>query len=126
MTGTDRTVEVYQNNNLLYKLEVPNNVWHYYHFNYDNSVIEIAKNKIDRIILNAGISLGHASGITPYNDFQQLFQTNFYLATIRQHLQSQDFGGDTRKMFLLYNHQFQLLCSKWTRICFVRTLRRVG
>ena len=38
---------------------------------------EIAKNKIDRIILNAGISLGHASGITPYNDFQYLFQTNF-------------------------------------------------
>ena len=42
-----------------------------------DELIEIAKNKIDRIILNAGISLGHASGITPYNDFQYLFQTNF-------------------------------------------------
>lgn len=33
--------------------------------------------KIDRIILNAGISVGHKNGITPFEDFHHLFKTNF-------------------------------------------------
>jgi short-subunit dehydrogenase len=32
---------------------------------------------IDRIILNAGISVGHSGGVTPFEDFNRLFQTNF-------------------------------------------------
>jgi short-subunit dehydrogenase len=32
---------------------------------------------VDRIILNAGISVGHSGGITPFEDFNRLFQTNF-------------------------------------------------
>ncbi|MFA5216967.1 SDR family NAD(P)-dependent oxidoreductase [Sulfuricurvum sp.] len=32
---------------------------------------------IDRIILNAGVSTGHAGGITPFEDFYRLFGTNF-------------------------------------------------
>ena len=39
--------------------------------------IELAKTQIDRIILNAGISVGHSGGITPFEDFHRLFQTNF-------------------------------------------------
>ena len=38
---------------------------------------ELAKTRIDRIILNAGISVGHSGGITPFEDFHRLFQTNF-------------------------------------------------
>jgi short-subunit dehydrogenase len=42
---------------------------------------EIGKNlsekTIDRIILNAGVSVGHSGGITPFDDFHRLFQTNF-------------------------------------------------
>jgi len=36
-----------------------------------------AGEKIDRIILNAGISVGHSGGVTPFEDFHRLFQTNF-------------------------------------------------
>lgn len=32
---------------------------------------------IDRIILNAGVSVGHGGGITPFEDFERLFKTNF-------------------------------------------------
>ncbi len=39
--------------------------------------IELAKTRIDRIILNAGISVGHSGGVTPFEDFHRLFQTNF-------------------------------------------------
>lgn len=38
---------------------------------------QLAKKSIDRIILNAGISVGHSGGVTPFNDFHRLFQTNF-------------------------------------------------
>lgn len=38
---------------------------------------QLAKTRIDRIILNAGISVGHSGGITPFEDFHRLFQTNF-------------------------------------------------
>lgn len=38
---------------------------------------ELAQTEIDRIILNAGISVGHSGGITPFEDFNRLFQTNF-------------------------------------------------
>ena len=37
----------------------------------------LAREKIDRIILNAGISVGHSGGVTPFDDFHRLFQTNF-------------------------------------------------
>jgi short-subunit dehydrogenase len=33
--------------------------------------------RVDRIILNAGVSTGHAGGITPFEDFHRLFCTNF-------------------------------------------------
>jgi len=32
---------------------------------------------IDRIILNAGVSVGHGGGVTPFEDFERLFKTNF-------------------------------------------------
>jgi short-subunit dehydrogenase len=38
---------------------------------------KLTSEKIDRIILNAGISVGHFGGITPFEDFHRLFQTNF-------------------------------------------------
>lgn len=38
---------------------------------------ELAQKPIDRIILNAGVSVGHSGGITPFEDFHRLFQTNF-------------------------------------------------
>lgn len=38
---------------------------------------QLAQKHIDRIILNAGISVGHSAGITPFEDFHRLFQTNF-------------------------------------------------
>lgn len=38
---------------------------------------QLAKKPIDRIILNAGISVGHSGGVTPFNDFYHLFKTNF-------------------------------------------------
>jgi len=37
----------------------------------------LALQKIDRIILNAGVSVGHSGGVTPFDDFHRLFQTNF-------------------------------------------------
>jgi len=37
----------------------------------------LCKKPIDRIILNAGISVGHNGGVTPYEDFERLFKTNF-------------------------------------------------
>ncbi|MCL4431653.1 MAG: SDR family NAD(P)-dependent oxidoreductase [Epsilonproteobacteria bacterium] len=38
---------------------------------------QLAQTPIDRIILNAGISVGHSGGVTPFEDFHRLFQTNF-------------------------------------------------
>ncbi|MDP3120783.1 MAG: SDR family NAD(P)-dependent oxidoreductase [Sulfuricurvum sp.] len=38
---------------------------------------QLANSTIDRIILNAGISVGHSEGVTPFADFHRLFQTNF-------------------------------------------------
>ncbi len=38
---------------------------------------ELAKKPIDRIILNAGVSVGHSGGVTPFEDFERLFKTNF-------------------------------------------------
>ena len=32
---------------------------------------------IDRIMLNAGVSVGHGGGVTPFEDFERLFKTNF-------------------------------------------------
>lgn len=40
----------------------------------------LANDTIDRIILNAGMSVGHSGGITPFEDFNRLFQTNFLSA----------------------------------------------
>ncbi|MDQ1299146.1 MAG: hypothetical protein QG558_1685 [Campylobacterota bacterium] len=37
----------------------------------------LAQTQIDRIILNAGISVGHSGGVTSFEDFHRLFQTNF-------------------------------------------------
>jgi short-subunit dehydrogenase len=37
---------------------------------------QLAQKHIDRIILNAGISVGHTAGVTPFEDFHRLFQTN--------------------------------------------------
>jgi short-subunit dehydrogenase len=37
----------------------------------------LSEKAIDRIILNAGISVGHSGGVTPFEDFHRLFQTNF-------------------------------------------------
>ncbi|MDD5211825.1 MAG: SDR family NAD(P)-dependent oxidoreductase [Sulfuricurvum sp.] len=38
---------------------------------------QLAQTQIDRIILNAGISLGHSAGVTLFEDFHRLFKTNF-------------------------------------------------
>lgn len=38
---------------------------------------EIARGQIDQIILNAGVSVGHGGGVTPFEDFERLFKTNF-------------------------------------------------
>lgn len=38
---------------------------------------ELSGEKIDRIILNAGISVGHSGGVTRFEDFERLFATNF-------------------------------------------------
>lgn len=38
---------------------------------------ELSETKIDRIILNAGVSVGHHGGITPFEQFEALFKTNF-------------------------------------------------
>lgn len=38
---------------------------------------QLANSPIDRIILNAGVSVGHGGGVTPFEDFHRLFQTNF-------------------------------------------------
>jgi len=38
---------------------------------------QLINTHIDRIILNAGISVGHSGGVTPFEDFHRLFQTNF-------------------------------------------------
>lgn len=38
---------------------------------------ELTQGAIDRIILNAGVSVGHSGGVTPFGDFHRLFQTNF-------------------------------------------------
>ncbi|MBV5334401.1 MAG: SDR family NAD(P)-dependent oxidoreductase, partial [Sulfuricurvum sp.] len=38
---------------------------------------ELAKDQIDRIILNAGVSVGHGGGVTPFEDFERVFKTNF-------------------------------------------------
>lgn len=37
----------------------------------------LATQKLDRIIFNAGVSIGHSCDITPFEDFYRLFQTNF-------------------------------------------------
>jgi len=52
---------------------------------------------IDRIILNAGVSVGHGGGVTPFEDFERLFKTNFLsihalLEPIIPKLISQGFG----------------------------------
>lgn len=47
-------------------------------FNEMNAIGKrLAQTSIDRIILNAGISVGHSGGVTPFEDFHRLFQTNF-------------------------------------------------
>lgn len=38
---------------------------------------QLAQTHIDRIILNAGVSVGHSGGVTPFEDFERLFKTNF-------------------------------------------------
>ena len=38
---------------------------------------DLCERGVDRIILNAGISVGHSGGVTPFEDFHRLFQTNF-------------------------------------------------
>ena len=38
---------------------------------------ELVREHIDRIILNAGVSVGHSGGVTPFEDFERLFKTNF-------------------------------------------------
>ncbi len=37
----------------------------------------LCRDIIDRIILNAGVSVGHGGGVTPFADFERLFATNF-------------------------------------------------
>ncbi|MDO9056142.1 MAG: SDR family NAD(P)-dependent oxidoreductase [Sulfuricurvum sp.] len=37
----------------------------------------LCEQPIDRIILNAGVSVGHGGGVTPFEDFERLFKTNF-------------------------------------------------
>ncbi|MDD5051999.1 MAG: SDR family NAD(P)-dependent oxidoreductase [Sulfuricurvum sp.] len=39
--------------------------------------IGLCEKPIDRIILNAGVSVGHGGGVTPFEDFYRVFQTNF-------------------------------------------------
>ena len=39
--------------------------------------IRLCEKPIDRIILNAGVSVGHSGGVTPFEDFESLFKTNF-------------------------------------------------
>ncbi|HEX5710391.1 MAG TPA: SDR family NAD(P)-dependent oxidoreductase, partial [Sulfuricurvum sp.] len=39
--------------------------------------VQLANSHIDRVVLNAGISVGHSGGVTPFEDFHHLFQTNF-------------------------------------------------
>lgn len=38
---------------------------------------KLIQKPIDRIILNAGVSVGHGEGVTPFEDFERLFKTNF-------------------------------------------------
>lgn len=38
---------------------------------------ELSRGEIDRIILNAGVSVGHSGEVTPFEDFERLFKTNF-------------------------------------------------
>jgi short-subunit dehydrogenase len=38
---------------------------------------ELAQGDIGRIIFNAGVSVGHSEGVTPFEDFEKLFKTNF-------------------------------------------------
>ncbi|MGA9045998.1 SDR family NAD(P)-dependent oxidoreductase [Sulfuricurvum sp.] len=37
----------------------------------------VSEKGVDRIILNAGVSVGHSGGVTPFEDFERLFKTNF-------------------------------------------------
>ncbi len=37
----------------------------------------LGEQPIDRIILNAGVSVGHSGGVTPFEDFHRVFKTNF-------------------------------------------------
>lgn len=37
----------------------------------------LSEQLINRIILNAGVSVGHGEGVTPFEDFERLFKTNF-------------------------------------------------
>lgn len=37
----------------------------------------LGEQPIDRIILNAGVSVGHGGGVTPFDDFHRVFKTNF-------------------------------------------------
>lgn len=37
----------------------------------------LCQESIDRIILNAGVSVGHGGGVTRFEDFERLFATNF-------------------------------------------------
>lgn len=39
--------------------------------------IHLCEKAVDRIILNAGVSVGHGGGVTPFGDFERLFKTNF-------------------------------------------------
>ena len=39
--------------------------------------VRLGEQGIDRIILNAGVSVGHGGGVTPFEDFERLFKTNF-------------------------------------------------
>ncbi len=37
----------------------------------------LSTQKLDRIILNAGVSIGHSHDVAPFEDFHRLFHTNF-------------------------------------------------
>jgi len=39
--------------------------------------VRLGEESIDRIIFNAGVSVGHGGGVTPFEDFERLFKTNF-------------------------------------------------
>ncbi|HEX5329309.1 SDR family NAD(P)-dependent oxidoreductase [Sulfuricurvum sp.] len=39
--------------------------------------VHLSEQPIDWIILNAGVSVGHGGGVTPFEDFERLFKTNF-------------------------------------------------